>query len=268
MAHPYFPDFRWTMARAFEFAEMAEAASDYRQRARRMLILWLALSVALHLAMLIALPGFVGSPEPLRARILDVVVQLESMPPVSAQAGAGIPPMPSRQPSRNVSAITKTPEFPGHIVEPSRKPQAAPIRPAAITGPARDSFPLQATSAKQDEARSSTLPGTGVTVIAGNIIAATSPPAFNAGYLRNPPPPYPLVARRNGEQGTVVLRVLVTRDGMPASVDVEKTSSSSHLDNAALETVRTWRFVPARQNGQPVEAWVLVPVVFRLEDAS
>ena len=231
-------------------------------------MLCLALSVALHLAMLVALPGLGGSPEPLKARILDVVVQREPMPPVSVEAGTRISPTP---PSRNNSVITKTPRN----VEPVREPEAEPARPAVIAEPVRDSFPVQAPFAKQDETRPSTTPGTGVIagVTAGvsasarNVAAATSP-VFNAGYLRNPPPTYPLVARRNGEQGTVVLRVRVTRDGMPASVDIEKTSRFSHLDDAALEAVRTWRFVPARQNGQPVEAWVLVPVVFKLEGTS
>jgi protein TonB len=98
--------------------------------------------------------------------------------------------------------------------------------------------------------------------------APASPPSFNAAYLRNPPPRYPLIARRNGEQGTVTLRVLVTRDGTPGTVVLEKTSGSASLDAAALATVKEWRFVPAQQNGQPVEAPVLVPIVFRLQDAS
>jgi protein TonB len=92
-------------------------------------------------------------------------------------------------------------------------------------------------------------------------------PSFNAAYLRNPAPRYPLVARRNGEQGTVTLKVLVSRDGQPASVDIERTSGSPILDNAAREAVRSWRFTPARRGAQAVEAWVLVPIVFRLEDA-
>ncbi len=95
-----------------------------------------------------------------------------------------------------------------------------------------------------------------------------SPPSFNASYLRNPPPRYPLIARRNGEQGTVTLRVLVTRDGLPGSVTLEKTSGSAALDAAALATVKEWRFVPAQQNGLAVDAPVLVPIVFRLRDAS
>lgn len=98
--------------------------------------------------------------------------------------------------------------------------------------------------------------------------APLTPPVFNAAYLRNPPPRYPIAARRNGEQGTVTLRVLVDREGLPASVAIEKTSGFAPLDNAAREAVRAWRFVPARRGSQAVEAWVLVPVVFRLEDAS
>lgn len=97
---------------------------------------------------------------------------------------------------------------------------------------------------------------------------AATPPVFNAAYLRNPPPRYPLVARRNGEEGTVTLKVLVNAEGNPASVDVERTSGSRHLDIAALDTVRSWRFVPARRGDRAVEAWVLVPIVFRLEGAS
>jgi protein TonB len=75
-------------------------------------------------------------------------------------------------------------------------------------------------------------------------------------------------ARRRGEQGTVMLRVFVTTDGLPSRVNIETTSGSSALDAAALDAVKTWRFVPARQGGQAVEAWVLVPIVFRLDGGS
>ena len=75
-------------------------------------------------------------------------------------------------------------------------------------------------------------------------------------------------ARRRGEQGTVLLKVLVTREGTAASVSVEMSSGSTGLDEAALEAVRKWRFVPARRGAQPVEAWHLVPIVFRLEGTS
>jgi protein TonB len=251
------------MTHVFEPAVLAEEmAFDHRRRTSRTLVLWLALSLTLHLAMLFGLPGFAVSPEPMKTQILDVVVQRESTPQVSAEAGVKIPPAPRDHP-----VAAKIPKVARHLARRDRKPELEPISPAAVAGTARDAYPVRPTLQIKDEKPPSALRNAGSTTPTRSI-AAASPPGFHAGYLRNPPPPYPLVARRNGEQGKVILRVLVTRGGLPASVDIEKTSRSSHLDDAALETVKTWRFVPARQNGQPVDAWVLVPIVFRLEGTS
>ena len=92
-----------------------------------------------------------------------------------------------------------------------------------------------------------------------------SPPSFNADYLHNPAPAYPASARRNGETGRVVLRVLVTAIGTAERVELRTSSGSRRLDSAALETVQRWRFVPARRGETPVSAWVLVPISFALE---
>ncbi len=89
-------------------------------------------------------------------------------------------------------------------------------------------------------------------------------PRFDADYLQNPPPSYPAQARRMGEQGRVLLRVVVRPDGMPDSVVLRQSSGSARLDEAALEAVRKWRFVPARQGSTPVTAAVIVPIVFSL----
>lgn len=92
-----------------------------------------------------------------------------------------------------------------------------------------------------------------------------TPPAFNADYLQNPPPRYPPLARRMGQQGKVLLRVLVSAGGTAARVEVRQTSGSAMLDAAALDAVKGWRFVPARQGSEPVAAWVIVPVIFTLQ---
>jgi protein TonB len=91
------------------------------------------------------------------------------------------------------------------------------------------------------------------------------PPNFNAAYLDNPAPVYPPLARRSGEQGRVVLRVLVTPNGAAEAVELRTSSGSARLDQAAIETVKRWRFVAARQGDQAVAAWVLVPITFSLE---
>ncbi|MHB1333441.1 MAG: TonB family protein [Sulfuriferula sp.] len=92
-----------------------------------------------------------------------------------------------------------------------------------------------------------------------------APPRFSVAYLHNPPPPYPLMARRNGYQGTVVVRAEVSVDGDCLQARVEKSSGYAVLDQAALEAVKQWRFLPARRGNQTVAAWVEVPVTFRLE---
>jgi protein TonB len=93
---------------------------------------------------------------------------------------------------------------------------------------------------------------------------AVTPPRFDAAYLDNPSPPYPTMSRRMGEQGKVLLRVLVNADGSAAQVELKNSSGSSRLDQSALDTVKRWRFVPAKLGTQAVTAWVLVPISFTL----
>jgi periplasmic protein TonB len=89
-----------------------------------------------------------------------------------------------------------------------------------------------------------------------------------ADYGANPPPPYPARARRRGEHGTVVLRVLVDADGSVELANIAQSSGFDSLDAIALDTVRRrWRFVPARRGGTAIESWVLVPIRFMLDSA-
>jgi protein TonB len=91
------------------------------------------------------------------------------------------------------------------------------------------------------------------------------PPRFNADYLQNPAPAYPALARRMREQGRVLIRVLVSADGMPERIELKTSSGFPRLDQSALETIRNWKFVPARQGEQKVAAWVVVPIAFTLD---
>ncbi|MFA5985496.1 MAG: energy transducer TonB [Methylococcaceae bacterium] len=95
--------------------------------------------------------------------------------------------------------------------------------------------------------------------------AVQSPPHLNADYLDNPKPNYPAISRELGEQGRVLLRALINTDGSVANVAIRTTSGYSRLDQAACDSVKQWRFVPARQGDQAVSAWVVVPVTFSLE---
>ena len=90
-------------------------------------------------------------------------------------------------------------------------------------------------------------------------------PKFGAAYLKNPPPDYPTLSRRIGEQGRVLLRVLVSEQGTPQSVELESGSGFNRLDKAAMDAVKKWRFIPARKGSQAVSAYVLVPLKFSLD---
>ena len=68
-----------------------------------------------------------------------------------------------------------------------------------------------------------------------------------------------------GEQGKVVLRVLIDAQGVPQQVELKQSSGYERLDQQALETVQRWRFVPGKRNGVPEAMWSLVPINFVLE---
>ncbi len=82
--------------------------------------------------------------------------------------------------------------------------------------------------------------------------------------LTAPVPPYPPLARREGTEGKVKLKVLISEEGRVTGVSLFRSSGSPLLDQSALETLEKWRFSPAMQNGRRVAAWVVVPVVFSL----
>src|SRR6218665_388225 len=90
-------------------------------------------------------------------------------------------------------------------------------------------------------------------------------PPSDAAYLNNPKPAYPAISRRMGEQGKVLLRVLIGSAGLPQKVEINQSSGFDRLDRQAREAVMRWRFVPGKRNGVAEAMWNLVPVNFVLE---
>jgi protein TonB len=78
-------------------------------------------------------------------------------------------------------------------------------------------------------------------------------------------PTYPSASRRAGEQGTVMLKILIGEDGRARDVQVERSSGFARLDDAAVDAVRKWRFAAAVKNGAAMTGWVTLPVTFRLD---
>ncbi|GAB7128495.1 hypothetical protein JCM19000A_30020 [Silvimonas sp. JCM 19000] len=97
--------------------------------------------------------------------------------------------------------------------------------------------------------------------------APISQPRVDANANGNVKPPYPAISRKLAEEGTVMLEIYVRADGLVGDLRVKQSSGYSRLDNSALEAVRKWKFTPARQNGQPIALWYVMPVKFSLDAA-
>ena len=178
-------------------------------------------------------------PAPVQVQLTERVSAVQAIPPAPPEKVAAPKPVPREKPAQTARpVIALAPEQAS--AEPTFSvpaPVAAPPVPQPATAPAASSTQPAVTAAR-----------------------------FNAAYLNNPEPKYPSLSRRLGEEGKVLLRVRVMPDGRPAAVDIEKSSNFARLDEAARQSVANWRFVPARRGDEAIEATVLVPIVFRLDN--
>lgn len=99
-----------------------------------------------------------------------------------------------------------------------------------------------------------------------SLAMASTEADYKAAYLNNPKPPYPLSAVRQGAEGRVVLWAEVLPDGRAGRVSLEKSSGHALLDASAMNTVRAWRFTPARKDGVVTTQAVRIPIDFTLQD--
>jgi periplasmic protein TonB len=209
----------------------------------------LVVSVALHAAALGALLTYAPARSALFASA-PITVEWITPPRAASEPVAKPEPLPPvRHKPKPVAKRTK-PAQPAPLSAAPASAPAAIAAPALPSPPSPASVPVAAAPAPAPVAAP----------------AAITPAIFDADYLRNPAPAYPALSRRLAEQGKVVLRVLVNDAGSADEVQVRSSSGSTRLDEAARETVKRWKFVPARRGSEPVPAWVLIPISFRLEN--
>ncbi|MFA7436960.1 energy transducer TonB [Castellaniella sp.] len=132
---------------------------------------------------------------------------------------------------------------------PARPKPAAPAPAAAKDtadrGGAREARPVQGASQPIDPDRAR---------VVGQV-----------DYLgKRPTPAYPRISQRRGEQGRVVLRVLISPQGRVADVKVSRSSGHSRLDEAAMKVIHQARFKPYTENGIAYKAIVDIPFDFVL----
>lgn len=129
--------------------------------------------------------------------------------------------------------------------------------------------PEPPSAVESDNAPEAVLPSTPAPAPAAPPAPAPAPrvelPSSSADYLNNPPPPYPALSKRLGEQGKVVVRVFISATGEATQAEVRTSSGYERLDQTALQTVLRWRYVPGKRNGVAEGMWFNVPIQFVLE---
>ena len=224
------------MPKAWSASAQTRQSVDY--------VLLAALSVLAHLCVWLWFqqPESRIPPEPV-PRVVELALVRPAPPPPVVQP-APPPPQPV------------TPPKPKPVPKPKPAPKPKP-RPAPVP-------PVQQIMPVAPPSTASPAPMTAPVAPA----AATAPvfvPATRASSTRNPKPEYPMIAKRRGWQGTVLLEVEVGENGSPRAVKVLESSGRALLDQSALRAVRLWLFNPATRDGKPVDSTMTLSIVFKLE---
>jgi len=219
-----------------------------RQTSRRIVVV--SSVVGLHLAGVWALQSG------LLRRAVELVVPVEVMAEFIEAPQPQIPPSPPAPPAQTAPAPRPQPRVaPAPRPEPVASPSPTPSPLAPQVPPAEPVAAPAVAPAPPAPAAPPAPPAPPAVVL----------PSTNADYLNNPRPPYPALSRRLGEQGKVTLRVFIETDGTASRAEVRTSSGFERLDQAALQTVLRWRYVPGKRGGTPEAMWVTVPINFVLE---
>jgi protein TonB len=192
----------------------------------------------------------------------DISIEFFAPPAVQAVATQEEQPNASPSPSPSPPPAPPTPRQ-----QPAAQPraQSEPQPTAQIQQPA--SAQPAAAEAPPAQPTPSTAPAAQPATQAVMQTASTADADYKAAYLNNPKPPYPAAAVRRGAQGRVILLAEVLADGRAGRVQLERSSGHALLDASAMNTVRTWRFTPARKDGVIVTQTVRIPIEFNLREA-
>ena len=180
-------------------------------------------------------------------------------PPPPPEVPVAEPPPPVEVPLTDLAAglDPPPPDLPPPAFPIEAKPPPPPPEPPKPTPPKPVQKRPQAPAAPVEAAPQQAAPAVAA--------APKTVEASQLGFLIPPNPVYPGRARRAGEQGIVMVRVLVDIAGRPAQVSLQTSSGHDALDQSALSAVRAAQFRPYAERGVAQAVWVLVPIKFVLQ---
>ena len=231
--------------------------------------------ILLHVAALSALLNGMQRPEvPLtvpREIIATLIAPQPTPTPVQQPSPPTPQPVPRPAPRLVEKPAPKPIEKPAPVVRKPSPPRPAPVPTPEPTEKAISTpMPLPAAASPAPaapEPQAAAAEAAPVAPPAASAPAAPAPPKTVSGveYIQPPQPDYPPIAKRMGEQGRVMLRVLVSDRGRPEKVDVQKSSGFARLDEAARQAAMRAMFKPHLEDGKPVAVYALIPINFAIQ---
>ena len=193
----------------------------------------------------------------LPAEILSEFIEPPAPKIVPPPPRSPAPPVPALQPVVKTKVPTLLPT-PQPVAMPDTTP--SPNAPVGVATPHPPAPPIAAPVAQTPEPAPEPAPAP-----APPAPPKVELPSSDADYLQNPKPAYPPISKRLGEQGKVLVRVLIGVEGNAQKAEIKQTSGFERLDQSAMATVLRWRYTPGRRAGVPEAMWFNVPVNFVLE---
>ena len=222
----------------------------------------LAVAIALHGALIaFVVSGALEKPHT-EVEPPPVIVQLLTPePPLKLEPPTPEPPKPKPQPPKPEPVKPQPRPEPPRPEQPKPEPAKPEVRPepVKIEAPATAVAPAPTPVAPPAPPAPPPPPAPSVAKP-----SARTEVSISASYAAaNRKPEYPKMSLRLGEQGTVVLTVMVKSDGSAGDVEVKSSSGFTRLDRAAADAVKTWRFNPATVDGKAVDKSYEVPITFK-----
>ena len=227
------------------------SSMDHNRRWRKALIV----SCIAHMLLLIIV-GWLG----LKTFLTPLEPELIDMELISESSGAA----KATAPGPTVPQIEQVVQTPVRTEQPVQKSQ-----PMAAQDAVAERYVAQSATASQGSGQptASTTGSESSSASNGSTAGEGNPKSYvSPQVLSSVNPKYPAEARQAGVEGTVFLKIEVLESGNPGDIQVVRSSGRESLDNAALEAIQKWRFVPAlnKETGRAMRGRVTVPIKFEL----
>ena len=182
-------------------------------------------------------------------------------PPVKTLASATKPATTKVQPKPVVKPAPAAPKAAEPKLKTAERQERVNHGSAAPRSVAQRTPPVTKQENRAPGATAPNSPSTKTSIPAKPIEVLSQQPRFKH---QPKPPVYPASAKRKNQQGQVLVEVRLTAQGQQQELRIIQSSGVSSLDQAALNAVRGWQFLPELRQGLPVASRVQVPVNFTL----